>query len=303
MVTIMLDWKTPEICDGEWIRPIVNTAGAMGSDLSFANIYLLRDKYNIRISQFENFLIRKYHGKGTRKGYTFPVGSGDLEAALREIELDARSKNERLIFTFVTPKQREKLESLYPERFDYIEDEGDYDYIYGRNELATLAGKSYHKKKNHVSKFTRQYPEFRYEELTSNNADDAAKVEEGWYGDHVQTEDDSQRLEYKSIREALHYFDELKLSGGIIYVGDTAVAMTIGSQISDGVVDVHFEKAIGEYADNGGYAAINNLFAKSCEDAMWLNREEDINIEGLRKAKQSYHPQIMLKKCCAVERG
>ena len=69
--------------------------------------------------------------------------------------------------------------------------------------------------------------------------------------------------------------------------------MTIASKISDSVVDVHFEKAIGQYAVNGGYAAINNMFAKSLNGAEWLNREEDINIEGLRKAKQSYHPKIL----------
>jgi hypothetical protein len=139
--------------------------------------------------------------------------------------------------------------------------------------------------------------------LGSHNADDAAAVEDGWYHDHMQTEDDSQRLEYKSIREALHFFDELRLSGGIIYIENTPVAMTIGSKISGDVTDVHFEKAIGEYATNGGYAVINNLYAKSCEETLWLNREEDINIEGLRKAKQSYHPKMLLKKCCAAERS
>ena len=117
----------------------------------------------------------------------------------------------------------------------------------------------------------------------------------------LQSEDDSQRLEYNSIKEALNYYEELNLSGGIIYVDGVAVAMTIGSRISVDTVDVHFEKAIGEYAVNGGYAAINNMYAKSQSGVEWLNREEDINIEGLRKAKQSYHPKILLKKYCAVE--
>ena len=92
------------------------------------------------------------------------------------------------------------------------------------------------------------------------------------------------------------------MCGGIIYAEGVAVAMTIASKISDSVVDVHFEKAIGQYAVNGGYAAINNMFAKSLNGAEWLNREEDINIEGLRKAKQSYHPKILLKKYCAIEK-
>lgn len=297
----MLDWKKPELNDGEWIRPIVDEAGAMGSDLSFANIYLLRDKYDIEITGYKDFLIRKYHGKGTRNGYTFPIGNGNLEKALKEIEADAAARGEALRFSFVTEKQREMLEQIYPGRFEYIDDLGDYDYVYSRQDLAQLPGKSYHKKKNHVSKFTRQYPEFRYEELGKCNVEDAAVVEDGWYYDHLQSEDDSQRLEYNSIKEALNYYEELNLSGGIIYVDGVAVAMTIGSRISADTVDVHFEKAIGEYAVNGGYAAINNMYAKSQSGVEWLNREEDINIEGLRKAKQSYHPKILLKKCCAVE--
>ena len=297
----MLDWKKPELNDGEWIRPIVDEAGAMGSDLSFANIYLLRDKYDIEITGYKDFLIRKYHGKGTRNGYTFPIGNGNLEKALKEIEADAAARGEALRFSFVTEKQREMLEQIYPGRFEYIDDLGDYDYVYSRQDLAQLPGKSYHKKKNHVSKFTRQYPEFRYEELGKCNVEDAAVVEDGWDYDHLQSEDDSQRLEYNSIKEALNYYEELNLSGGIIYVDGVAVAMTIGSQISADTVDVHFEKAIGEYAVNGGYAAINNMYAKSQSGVEWLNREEDINIEGLRKAKQSYHPKILLKKYCAVE--
>lgn len=297
----MLDWKKPELNDGEWIRPIVDEAGAMGSDLSFANIYLLRDKYDIEITGYKDFLIRKYHGKGTRNGYTFPIGNGNLEKALKEIEADAAARGEALRFSFVTEKQRERLEQIYPGRFEYIDDLGDYDYVYSRQDLAQLPGKSYHKKKNHVSKFTRQYPEFRYEELGKCNVEDAAVVEDGWYYDHLQSEDDSQKLEYNSIKEALNYYEELNLSGGIIYVDGVAVAMTIGSRISADTVDVHFEKAIGEYAVNGGYAAINNMYAKSQSGVEWLNREEDINIEGLRKAKQSYHPRILLKKYCAVE--
>lgn len=297
----MLEWKKPELNDGEWVRPIVYQADAMGSDLSFANIYLLRDKYNIEITNYKDFLIRRYHGKGTRDGYTFPVGSGNVQKALKEIEADAAIRGEVLRFSFVTENQREVLEQIYPGRFEYIDDLGDYDYIYSRQELAQLAGKSFHKKKNHVSKFTRQYPEFRYEELGKCNIEDAAVVEDGWYYDHLQSEDDSQRLEYNSIKEALNYYEELNLSGGIIYVDGAAVAMTIGSRISADVIDVHFEKAIGEYAANGGYAAINNMYAKSQCDVAWLNREEDINIEGLRKAKQSYHPKILLKKYCAVE--
>lgn len=299
----MLEWKRPELKDGGWIRPIVDGCGGMGSDLAFANIYLLKDKYNIEISNYKDFLIRRYHGKGSRDGYTFPVGEGNVEKAFKELEADAAQRGERLRLAFVTQRQREWLEKTHPGRFTFTEDPGDADYIYAAEDLAMLSGKLYHKKKNHVSKFMREYPDMRYEELGHCNLEDAAAVEDAWYYDHQQEEDSSQLLEYNSIKEGLNYFDELGMRGGIIYVDGVPCAMTMASQINDGAMDVHFEKSVGEYAMNGGYAAINNLFAKSVGSVAWLNREEDINIEGLRKAKQSYHPRILLKKYCAVEGG
>ena len=298
----MLEWKTPELEDGKWIRPIVAQSGNMGSDLAFANMFLLREKYDIKICNYKDFLIRMYSGKGTRKGYTFPVGMGNVDKALKELEAEAAAYGEGLRFAFVTEEQKKTLEQLRPGKFSFCEDPGDFDYIYSRQDLALLSGKSYHKKKNHVSRFVREYPEFRYEEIGHCNVDDAMTVEDGWYYDHIQNEDSSQLLEFNSIKEALNNYEELELCGGIIYAEGVAVAMTIASKISDSVVDVHFEKAIGQYAVNGGYAAINNMFAKSLNGAEWLNREEDINIEGLRKAKQSYHPKILLKKYCAIEK-
>ena len=96
--------------------------------------------------------------------------------------------------------------------------------------------------------------------------------------------------------EAVDNFEELSLSGGIIYANNVPVAMTIASYINDAAVDIHFEKAVGEYAVNGGFAAINQMYASTLKDVKFINREEDINIPGLRKAKESYHPKFMLKK-------
>ena len=195
------------------------------------------------------------------------------------------------------------LEEMFEGELVYSRDDGDSDYIYGQPELSTLAGRAYHKKKNHVSKFKRTYEELRYSEIGAGNTEDALMVEYMWYNEHKNDEDNSVLIEYSAIREALLNFDELSLSGGIIYVNDVPVAMTIASYISKDVVDIHFEKCIGEYAFNGGYAAINQMFAQSLKGCPYINREEDINIAGLRKAKESYHPKIMLRKYSAVERS
>ena len=144
--------------------------------------------------------------------------------------------------------------------------------------------------------------DYKYYEIGACNIYDAQKVADAWYYEHLQDEDASQLAEYKAIKEALENFEELGLIGGIIYVNDSPCAMTIASKINENTVDVHFEKAVGEYALNGGYAAINKLFSEKLDGVTWLNREEDIGIEGLRKAKLSYRPKIMLKKYSAVEK-
>lgn len=298
----MLEWSIPEAEDEDWINSCIAVSGTMASDASFANIYLLRNKYSTKISRYKDFIIRKYSGKGARCGYTFPLGKGDVAKALAEIEKDAKECGERLQFAFVTEEQKEVLENAMPARFCYSSDAGDSDYIYLRSELASLSGKAFHKKKNHFSKFVRTYPDYKYYEIGASNIYDAQKVADAWYYEHLQDEDASQLAEYKAIKEALENFEELGLIGGIIYVNDSPCAMTIASKINENTVDVHFEKAVGEYALNGGYAAINKLFSEKLDGVTWLNREEDIGIEGLRKAKLSYRPKIMLKKYSAVEK-
>lgn len=298
----MLEWSIPEAEDEDWINSCIAVSGTMASDASFANIYLLRNKYSTKISRYKDFIIRKYSGKGARCGYTFPLGKGDVAKALAEIEKDAKECGERLQFAFVTEEQKEVLENAMPARFCYSSDAGDSDYIYLRSELASLSGKAFHKKKNHFSKFARTYPDYKYYEIGACNIYDAQKVADAWYYEHLQDEDASQLAEYKAIKEALENFEELGLIGGIIYVNDSPCAMTIASKINENTVDVHFEKAVGEYALNGGYAAINKLFSEKLDGVTWLNREEDIGIDGLRKAKLSYRPKIMLKKYSAVEK-
>ena len=298
----MLEWSIPEAEDEDWINSCIAVSGTMASDASFANIYLLRNKYSTKISRYKDFIIRKYSGKGARCGYTFPLGKGDVAKALAEIEKDAKECGERLQFAFVTEEQKEVLENAMPARFCYSSDAGDSDYIYLRSELASLSGKAFHKKKNHFSKFVRTYPDYKYYEIGACNIYDAQKVADAWYYEHLHDEDASQLAEYKAIKEALENFEELGLIGGIIYVNDSPCAMTIASKINENTVDVHFEKADGEYALNGGYAAINKLFSEKLDGVTWLNREEDIGIEGLRKAKLSYRPKIMLKKYSAVEK-
>ena len=108
-------------------------------------------------------------------------------------------------------------------------------------------------------------------------------------------------MERAAINKALRDYDIIDLDGMIIVYEDRPIAFTIGSRISNNTFDVHFEKAMSGI--NGAYAAINYEFARYIRDKYpdikYLNREEDMGIEGLRKAKESYKPHHMVEKCWA----
>ena len=305
-------------------------SGYTGSDASFANIFLLRQKYGTQIALQDGFLFRYYNGQGSRRGYAFPLGEGDLPQALAAIEADARDSGRPLEFCLVDEPRAQILRDYFNAKaglngtepsLHFEENRGDSDYIYSAESLATLAGNQYKKKRNHVSRFSRTYSDYEIRPLTAENFVDALEVEKKWLKieklDDLanpdcectceceeaawaeRSEDEKSRLsEYCAICEALEKFDELGLRGAVLYVAGVPAAMTMASEIAPGVWDIHFEKVIDEYAVNGGYAIINKLFAEKlwATGAHLINREEDINIEGLRKAKLSYYPQTILDK-------
>ena len=326
----MLLFRPPDCSDRTAATCLVADSGYTGSDASFANIFLLRKKYGTQIALQDGFLFRYYNGLGSRRGYAFPLGEGDASAAIALIVEDAHKSGRPLEFCLVDEPRAQILREYFKAKAGsnsaeppllFAETRGDSDYIYSAESLATLAGNQYKKKRNHVSRFNRTYSNYEIRPLTPSNFADALAVEKSWLnietlGESSNTdcectcecreaawaersEDEKSRLsEYCAIREALEHFDALGMKGAVLYVGGVPAGMTMASEILPGVWDTHFEKVIDEYAVNGGYAIINKLFAERlvAAGARLINREEDINIEGLRKAKLSYYPQTILDK-------
>ncbi len=315
-----MKFRLPQLFDRSTVTIAVADSGYTGSDASFANIFLLRQKYGTQIALQDGFLFRYYNGVGSRRGYTFPLGEGDASAAIALIVEDARESGRPLEFCLVDEPRAQILRENF-DTLHFEENRGDSDYIYSAEGLATLAGNQYRKKRNHISRFTRTYGQFELREISPANIADALEVEKRWLNVESlgesdvpdcectcecreaawaeRSEDEKSRLsEYCAIVEAIEHFDELGMKGAVLYVEGKPVGMTMASEIAPGAWDIHFEKVIDEYAVNGGYAIINKLFAERlvAAGAKSINREEDINIEGLRKAKLSYYPQTILDK-------
>ena len=318
----MINFKAPELSDMFAAMRAVADSGYIGSDAGFANIYLLRKKYDTLLALQDGFLFRYYNGEGSRRGYAFPLGADNPRNALDMIVKDAQESGRPLEFCLIDEPRAQILAEYFgtsSATLNFEHNRGDSDYIYSAEKLATLPGNNYRKKRNHISKFSRTYANIELRAITRENAAEALEIEKSWLNAGIAgepckptcecehyawieySEDEKSRLmEFCAIEEALQHFDELGFKGGLLYVDGKPVGMTLASEITPGVWDIHFEKVIGEYAVNGGYAVINKMFAETLTEARLLNREEDVNIEGLRKAKLSYYPLIILDKCHAT---
>lgn len=298
----MLDWRTPQTEDMQIIREYMHKAGMRSSDAAAANVFLLREKYNTKIALQDGFLFRKYSGKGMagRDGLAFPLGDGDIAQAIRLAAEDRREKNKELQFIYLTEEQAGLLRKLgadVPQT-----DPGNSDYLYTAEHLAELSGRENQKKRNRANKFEKTFPECHMvvrTEFEESFCRDLVEVEEAWF-DGQEERVDSAFVEREEIYEACNHWDALGIVGVVVYTKEgIPAAMSIASEISQGVYDIHFEKSYGEYARGGGFAFVNRAFAKYLRDrlgAVWINREEDIGLEGLRRAKMAYNPDLLLNK-------
>lgn len=283
------------LADASRVRECVAAARGQGNDLSFANIYLLREKYATTVAMEDGVLYRHYGGNGRLQGYAFPCGAADAEAALCRIEADAAALQRPLQFCLLTDEEAEMLRRLRPGRFAFTADPGDADYLYRRSDLAELPGTAYHRKRNHIARFEKLCPDWEYESLAPDNAGDALMVARGWMEGRGESAPATEH-ELRAIQHALEHIAELQLHGGLLRVRQQPIAMSIASFISPAVADVHYEKCLPAFRD--AYPVINRELARRlrCD---FINREEDLNLPGLRQAKESYRPALLLRKFTA----
>ena len=178
--------------------------------------------------------------------------------------------------------------------FDYTESRDYSDYVYRAEDLATLAGRRYHQKRNHISKFKKNYS-YSYTRIDEQNINKVISFFEE-FSNSVETESFSEEIERERCWYLLENMKKFDLFGAFLEVDGKVVAFTLG-EIKDDCLYVHVEKANRVF--DGSYAVINNEFAKDCLEnhgIQWINREDDSGDEGLRKAKMSYNPDHLALK-------
>lgn len=291
----VLTFKAVTLEDKEKIDPYIAKSGLMSCEANFATIYIWGGQGVVEYAECAGCL---WVGIESEKKLAFypPFGDGDIVAAARELAAYGRERGKELAVFHVEENQAELLRKELPELFDVREVRDDYDYIYEREKLVALAGKKFHGKRGHLAKFKRSYA-YEFRMLEPADFPDVLHINYEWCKEHGVCEEKSEINEFCAVRKCLEHYEELGAMGGILRVDGAPAAYTIATRLYPGseVADIHFEKAIGAYM--GIYPAINHFFAEALPaDIRYLNREDDMGLEGLRKAKLSYYPDILLRK-------
>ena len=301
----MLDFRPTKISDREWVLPLLQAQALPLCDYSFTPMFCWRHVYDQHICQFENRLMLRAN-TSIGSAYLWPVGSGDPVPALRALEADAESRGEPLRLVAVLEEHMPVLESPYAGRMEVIDAPESYDYLYDINRLADLPGKKLHAKRNHINRFRDNCPDMEFRPLTKEDIPDCLELDRRWYYDHLEkmgeSADNSLLQERAALVMALEYYSELGMEGGIIRCGGQVLAFTLGSLLTPTVFDVNFERAMPDF--QGAFPVINQEFSKWVREAYpqvkYIDREEDLGQPGLRKAKMSYGPDILMKNACVV---
>lgn len=278
--------------------------GERGCEYSFTNLFLWGRQ---RATVYDDHLV--FFSQFNRKSvYLYPIGQGDKKAVLDAIIHDAAKRDIPCRLTGLLQSDCEELERLYPGKFRIHCDRDGFDYIYDINDLADLKGRKFQKKRNHLNQFYLKNEDASFAPITPENIPQVQDFLSTWYA--MRQENDPHgdfHMEKAALKKALENWEMLGMIGLVLKKGEEIIAMTAGSFLATKSFAVHFEKALETV--NGAYAAINQGFAQYLRNQYpalrWLNREDDLGLEGLRKAKLSYCPDHMIEKhwACLLEDG
>ena len=306
----MIAFRDPEIGDRQWVEERFRASGNQGCEYSFSTLFLWSGAYQQQVAPMDGFVLERLRGK-LGAGYLFPAGSGPLEPVLSALEKDAAERGEPCRFFCVTPEQAERLEQLRPGQYAFQSDRDGWDYLYALDRLAGLGGKKLHGKRNPIRRFEESHPDWQVEQITMDNLAECAEMDLEWNRRYRSLDAAGEEAEARTRLDERHamsrafaHYEALGMDGLLLRTGGKVVAFTMGSPISADTFDVHFEKAYGEI--QGAYPMINREFARWLQanrpGVRWLNREDDMGLEGLRKSKESYYPDRMVEKSAAIRR-
>ena len=305
---MQISFKPITLADKAAITAFTLPSDYKNCDFSFANMCSWRFLYDSCYAVVDGFLLIRFLIENkSRFAYMMPIGlpgktAADLAEAIHWLEEDSLANGPPLCMLVITLDNRALLEAIQPDGFFYIPERYYFDYIYLREDLATLKGKKYQPKRNHINNFKKRYT-YEYLPITQEIVPQCLELERQWVKVNSESAEEEEELsdERRSLTYALHHAEELDLTGGAIRVEGKIIAFSFGAPINHDTFGVHVEKADVSY--EGAYTVINQEFAAHLpEQYIYVNREADLGIPGLRQANLSYQPAILLEKSAAIKK-
>ena len=292
----MLEFKSLALEDRDLINTYLQKQNYRASDLCFTNLYCWGKKFDTQFAVNDGWLFIRFKDNKGRNSYLKPIGDGDLKEGIDAIMADHRSFDTVFQIRGITQEMMEEIEQAMPGMFDYSLNRSVSDYIYTTEKLIHLKGKKLKSKRNHINRFQREN-EWKYKSLTGNPelVKECKRMLDKWMEVNMEEKDPSLVYDDFATTQMLDHFEFFNLRGGLICVNNEIVAFTIGEPLTEDTIVVHVEKAFADI--HGAYSIINQQFVEhETAGFTYVNREEDMGIENLRKAKLSYQPDILLEK-------
>ncbi len=286
------------LADKDWIDEKLKDDDYAACEYTFANNFIWRKVYQAEVGQAYGCGVFRYQNNGRRQ-YSYPFGSGDKKAVIKLLMQKCADEGVLLSLYPIMEKGRDELLKNFPGEFLVDTNRDNWDYVYTVEKLTSLKGHKLHGKRNHIARFMDDN-DWSYDKLTADDIDECRKMAQEWIGHREEKWNSAMDKEIAVLGEALKNFDALGLIGGVLRKKGEIVAFTVGERLNSDTLVVHFEKAFPEL--QGAYPMINQQFViNEGRQYTYVNREDDTGDLGLRKAKLSYVPDILLKKYDAVQ--
>ena len=262
-----------------------------GSEYNFTNLFIWRHLYGFRVCLVDGAL----YVKGTdRSGTEFSlIMAKDAETYIHAVGYLAdayKKEGKKLSLSRVEERYLELLKQAFPSMV-YEDDRDNADYVYLASDLIGLRGRKYDGKRNHIKKFKEKYT-YEYADMSERLTDDCIWLAETWY--HSK-HDPSLEADLLATREALTHFSQLGLKGSAILIDGAVRAFSITEPLNPDTAVIHIEKYDPAY--EGLPQVINQQLCEHiCGVYTYINREQDLGNEGLRRSKMSYNPAFILNK-------
>ena len=293
MIPIFPKFKPIELADRKALEDYFREYPPQVSEFTFTNLFGWRKVHNYQIAKYKDGFLFLKESKA-KLSFLQPVVTGNPAEAVQACFAYLKEETEfpaieRVGEDFIAAGAWDDS------RFVISEDRDNFDYLYDTGELTELAGDKFHDKKNLLNQFFKKY-QYRYQNLTPELVPECLKFEHEWCEDHDCEKIEGLIHEKCAILEMLNNFRALSSKGGIIRIAEKIVALTLGERLNKDTMVIHVEKAKNGII--GLYQAINWEFLKNqAQGFRFVNREQDLGVEGLRRAKMSYNPVRLIKKC------